>query len=244
MNADEVIRLKQGGSLLLYRPPEPAKGVVLICPGGGYKWLSPREGEPVARRFNTGGWAAAVLMYTCCVSEPVGKLPLMQAGEAAARLRELFPGRTLAVCGFSAGGHLAASLGVHWKEEGLSRPDGLILCYPVITAGKYRHRESLASLEGDRRPDYWSLEDYVSDETPPSFIWHTVTDPVVPVYNSILFAEQLAAHHVPVEMHLYPKGTHGLSLATPEVEETEKERFADPHVAGWFNLCLQWLNAL
>ena len=138
----------------------------------------------------------------------------------------------------------AAALGVHWKEEGLLRPDGLILCYPVITAGKYAHADSIRHLAGDSEMDYWSLEKHVTQDTPPTFIWHTVTDETVPMQNSILFTESLAEKGVPVELHLYPNGKHGLSLATKEVEECEKGRFADAHVADWFRLCLNWMERL
>ena len=129
MQANEVLRLESGGVLSLYVPPKTVRGVVLICPGGGYQWVAPREGEPVARAFNKGGWAAAVLEYTCYQGKPLGKLPLKQAGEAMHVLRQRFADMPALTCGFSAGGHLAAALGVHWKEEGLPRPDGLILCY-------------------------------------------------------------------------------------------------------------------
>ena len=79
---------------------------------------------------------------------------------------------------------------------------------------------------------------------PPAFIWHTVADPEVPVQNSLLLAEAYCAAGAPYEMHLYPVGVHGLSLATPEVEEPAKRRFADPHIASWFGLCLEWLAGL
>lgn len=167
----------------------------------------------VARAFNAGGWAAAVLEYTCYQGKPLGKLPLKQAGEAMHVLRQRFADMPALACGFSAGGHLAAALGVHWKEEGLPRPDGLILCYPVITAGKYAHADSIRHLAGDSEMDYWSLEKHVTQDTPPTFIWHTVTDETVPMQNSILFTESLAEKGVPVELHLYPNGKHGLSLA-------------------------------
>ena len=244
MQANEVLRLESGGVLSLYVPPKKVRGVVLICPGGGYQWVAPREGEPVARAFNAGGWAAAVLEYTCYQGKPLGKLPLKQAGEAMHVLRQRFADMPALTCGFSAGGHLAAALGVHWKEEGLPRPDGLILCYPVITAGKYAHADSIRHLAGDSEMDYWSLEKHVTQDTPPTFIWHTVTDETVPMQNSILFTESLAEKGVPVELHLYPNGKHGLSLATKEVEECEKGRFADAHVADWFRLCLNWMERL
>lgn len=145
----ETMTLQHDGELSIYLPQQASKGVVLICPGGGYSWLSPREGEPVARRFVEAGWTAAVLTYACYAGQPLGDLPLRQAGEALAVLGARFAGQRIVVCGFSAGGHLAASLGVHWRDAGLPRPDGMILCYPVITAGKYAHQGSIANLAGE-----------------------------------------------------------------------------------------------
>ncbi|MGN0972822.1 MAG: alpha/beta hydrolase [Aristaeellaceae bacterium] len=241
------VSLAGGGKLWLAAPPAQSKGVVLICPGGGYQWLSPREAAPVARAFTAGGWASAVLEYTVRADDRaplLGKTPLLQLGEAAALLRARYPGLPLAVCGFSAGGHLAASLGVHWKELDLPRPDALVLSYPVITAGRFAHRGSFANLASEEDWAWYSLENQAGPHTPPTFCWHTMTDPEVPVENSLLFANALHQAGVPCELHLYPRGVHGLSLATPEVEEPEKNRLADAHIAGWLALCLDWLNIL
>ena len=221
--------------------------MILICPGGGYQWLSPREAQPVARAFAAAGWAAAVVYYTVREKPgqpPLGTLPVHQLGEALQTMQQRFPALSALVCGFSAGGHLAASLGVHWRELGLPRPDGMILGYPVITAGKYAHRGSIQNLAGSDDPGWYSLETQVTADTPPAFFWHTVTDPEVPVQNSLLLAGALSAAGVRYEMHLYPRGVHGLSLATPEVDEPEKHRVADPHIAGWFGQCLEWLDRL
>jgi acetyl esterase/lipase len=229
---------------------------VIICPGGGYRFVSPREAEPVADRFKEKGWEPFILRYS--VGERLGAGPLK---EAAALLQQVRSerGGFVALCGFSAGAHLAASLGVHWNNTRLFpdtadrhtlRPDALVLAYPVISGGKYAHRESFDRLtlgteyEGE---DFFSLEEYAGAETPPSFLWHTVTDEAVPVQNSILFAEALIAANVPVELHLYPQGPHGLSLATEDVAEYQSgkpPRAPDAHVAGWFNLCIEWLENL
>lgn len=244
---EHAFSLTGGGLLRLAPPPDTVRGVVLICPGGAYRWLSPREAAPVARAFTADGWQAAVLHYTVrCdpTQQPLGTLPLRQLGQAVEMLRTRFPGLPLVVCGFSAGGHLAASLGVHGPELNLPRPDGLILGYPVITAGPYTHRESLENLAGPGPWDWYSLERHVTRAMPPVFLWHTVTDPEVPVENSLLLAEALSRAGVRYEMHLYPRGVHGLSLATPEVEEPEKQRLADAHIAGWFGQCLDWLSDL
>lgn len=239
---------------------ECIKGNVIICPGGAYRWHSPREALPVAKAFAAQGWKPWILYYTVSVhGETLGTAPLCQAAGAVRRVRAASPGRPVILCGFSAGGHVAASLGVHWNDECLFagedrsviRPDGLILGYPVITAGKYAHRESMEMLAGPdpaaaegnlAGPGYYGLEAHVDEQTPPAFIWHTAGDSTVAVQNSLCFAESLAAKGVPFEMHIYPYGEHGLSLATMEVEEPEKHRYADAHVAGWFEQCVQWLD--
>lgn len=208
----------------------------------------PREADPVAATFARGGWVPAVLLYSIQpdpAADPLSTRPLHQLGQAVRLLRAGRPG-PVAVCGLSAGGHLAASLGVHWQALDLPRPDALILGYPVITSGPYTHAATLENLAGtdtDLR-DFFSLERHAGAQVPPTFLWHTVTDPNVPVQNSLLLAEALSAAGVRYEMYLYPRGVHGLSLATPEVDELEKNRLADPHIAGWFGLCLAWLAAL
>ena len=265
MNAEYTLR--HGGRLWFGKQHKAPKGTVIICPGGGYGWLSPREAEPVADAFWENGWAAAVLYYS--VGQELGTLPLKQLGEAVAVVREREKtgqeeiereatgqdkierektgqedSRPVIICGFSAGGHLAASLGVYWKTMGLPCPDGLILCYPVISAGAYGHQASIRRLAGDGDSDFYSLEHHVNAHMPPVFLWHTRTDPEVPVQNSLLLAEAMAKAGVEFELLVYPRGAHGLSLATPQVEEPEKGRFADPHIAGWFRNCLDWLDTL
>ena len=231
------------------------KGSVVICPGGGYQWLSPREGEPVARAFAALGWKPWILYYSVAGPEEVlGTEPVKQAAEAVEIVRRWEPEKPVFLCGFSAGGHVAASLGVLWNEPGVFgdkkpeniRPDGLILGYPVISAGEWAHRGSFEMLAGKEpeKQQFFSLENHVDLETPPVFLWHTAEDSLVPVENSLIFAKQLSKYKIPFEFHVYPFGEHGLSLATEEVEEAEKKRFADAHVAGWMKLCGEWMDEM
>ena len=225
-----------------------SKAIIVICPGGAYQWLSPREAEPVARAFEAMGHETSILRYTVRSAEdapPLGLEPVRQLSERVARLRRESEGAPVFVCGFSAGGHLAATLGVHWKTLGLSRPDGLILCYPVITAEENLcNAESIRSIapEGDR--EFYSLEKHVSPDTPPAFLWHTAADNSVPVENSLMFATAMKRSGVPFELHVYPFGEHGLSLATDEVAQFDKGRLPDPHVAGWVRECGDWLEQM
>jgi len=231
---------------------------VLVLPGGGYAFTSPREAEPIALQFNEAGYHAFVLDYS--VAPAKHPQPLLDASRAMCIIREnaeewgIYPDK-IAVCGFSAGGHLAASLGVHWDKKylgnvegieiGKNRPDALILCYPVITSGRYAHRGSFKNLLGEN-PDSdllyeMSLEHHVSEKTPPAFIWHTFADAGVPVENSLLFAQALREKNIPFELHIYPEGVHGLSLATEETANGRSD-LVSPHVAGWIKLCKEWLR--
>lgn len=231
----------------------PWKGQVIICPGGGYQWLSPREGEPVARAFASLGWKPWILYYRVAAEgEILGTAPVRQAAEAVGLVRGKEQELPVFLCGFSAGGHVAASLGVLWNKPGIFdgadpgriRPDGLILGYPVITAGKWAHRKSMERLAGKDQKAWqrFSLENQIDRETPPVFLWHTAADSTVPVENSLVFAQKLSEYKVPFELHIYPFGVHGLSLAVKEVEEPEKGRLADAHVAGWMRECGEWME--
>lgn len=233
---------------------------VLVLPGGGYSYTSAREAEPIALRFIDAGYHTFVLDYS--VAPAKHPQPLLDASRAMCIIRNhaeewgICPDK-IAVCGFSAGGHLAASLGVHWDKEylehtdgieiGKNRPDALILCYPVITSGEFAHRGSFISLLGENPGSdllyEMSLEHHVSEKTPPAFLWHTFSDGAVPVENSLLFAQALREKNIPFELHIYPEGPHGLSLAT---EETAVKRAShiSPHIAGWTKLCTDWLKQL
>jgi dipeptidyl aminopeptidase/acylaminoacyl peptidase len=117
----------------------------------------------------------------------------------------------------------------------------MILAYPVISSGKYCNKLSFLMLLGDKADDEKarrsvSLELQVDDNTSPTFIWHTRNDPGVPVENSLLFASALAEHGIPFEMHIYPEGPHGMSLATDVVGSP------DPYVATWFSSAVRWIK--
>ena len=194
------------------------------------------------------GYETSILRYTVQAegdTEPLGLGPVRELSERVAQLRNTADGAPVFVCGFSAGGHLAATLGVHWKTLGLSRPDGLILCYPVITAEEgLCNAPSIQSVAGENQRDFFSLEKHVSADTPPTFLWHTAEDHSVPVENSLMFATALRRCGVPFEIHVYPFGEHGLSLATDEVTEYEKGRLPDAHVAGWIRECGDWIETV
>ena len=242
--------------------PRPA---VIVCPGGGYTDHSWRESEPVAKKFLGAEMNAFILHY------PVGEhardyAPLISAALAVKYVREhaeehgTDPHKII-ILGFSSGGHLAGSAGVMWNhpavrqalgvesgkaEEGCGRPDGMILCYPVITSGAYAHRGSFRRLTGKEAPTAeeaaaFSLELLADATTPPAFLWHTFEDTCVPVENSLMYGLALKEKGINFELHIYPKLDHGLALATKETW-WGAEHLDNPHVATWFNDSLEFLK--
>lgn len=234
------------------------RGAVLICPGGGYSFTSDREAEPIAMKFVAEGFNAFVLDYS--VTPKKHPQPLLDLARAMTIIHEnaeqwLIDENNITVCGFSAGGHLAASLGVFWNKSSLWEVDGinnkfvkpnkLILAYPVITSkNEYKHGDSIKNLVGANATEAQikevSLEDQVGEHTPSTFLWHTCGDLNVSLENSLLFANALRKYKIPFEMHIYPEGGHGLSLANEET--TVEGNPLRPHVATWLPLVIQWLK--
>lgn len=234
------------------------RGAVLICPGGGYAYISDKEAEPIAMQFNANGYHAFVLNYS--VAPRRHPQPIMDCSRAMCLIRSnaeewKIDNFKIAICGFSAGAHLAASLGVHWNKPfldvegisiGINRPDALILAYPAISMKNYCNIASRDNLLG-KNPDItlveeMSLETQVSRNTPPSFIWHTGDDMEVPVENSLMFANALRKGKIPFELHIYTRGPHGLSLSNKETGAANNGSF--PHIAGWVKLSLEWLEEI
>lgn len=226
---------------------------VLVCPGGGYSFCSPREAEPIAMQYNAAGFHAFVLNYSV---EPHGyPMALQEVSNAVQLIRKnaeewFVESGHIAVIGFSAGGHLAGSLGMFWNQEPVktadlsNRPNAVILSYPVISTGEQGHRDSFKRLCGDNIElmAKMSLENQVTRDTPPMFIWHTVTDPVVPVENSLMLASALRKGNIPFELHLYQEGCHGLSTATPDVGVDGSG--VSRNAQGWMELSVNWLRDL
>lgn len=231
--------------------------LVLICPGGGYAMTSNREAEPIALQFNSMGYQAAVLRYSCAPA--VYPTALCEVAQSVKLIREHaedwnVDAEKIIVMGFSAGGHLAASYGVFWSElwltekmqcdKQLLKPNGLVLCYPVISSKEeIAHQDSIKNLLGESYPEMKeqvSLEDKVGKHTPKTFLWHTFTDPVVPFWNSFRFAEALGKAGVPMEYHLYPQGGHGLSLAN-EQTANEEGKGVEKVCQSWVPLLRSWM---
>ena len=232
--------------------------LVLICPGGGYNHLSDRESEPLAVRFLAMGYHVAVLRYS--VSPAVYPTQLLELAQAMKLVHDYADEWNVIedkifVLGCSAGGHLAASLGVNWNKEWLSeasgvkkewlKPAGMILCYPVITSGEFAHRGSFEKLmmgqESEDLLETLSLEKHVTEETPEAFVWHTASDATVPVENSLLLVSALHQHGVSVEFHMYPVGIHGLSTAD-RFSQNSDGRGIQEECQSWLPLVETWLN--
>lgn len=230
---------------------------VLILPGGGYEMTSDREADPIALRMLAYGYQAFVLRYSVLPSRyPVS---LLETAEAMHLIRghsdewHINP-NAVVIAGFSAGGHLAATIGTSGSDDillkyGYSenevRPDGMMLAYPVITSGKYAHRGSFNSLLGEQANNSdilrrVSLEYHVTADTPPTFIWHTATDADVPVQNTMMFIDALLSQHIPVEAHIFPSGEHGLSLADRETMRPDGSGVVDG-VSQWIDLFKNWM---
>ena len=222
-----------------YLHPVGKRPAIIVVPGGGYSVVAPTEGERVAKKFYNLGYQVFVLAYTTNSMElkPLIWQPAEDLARALLMVRrnaETFgvKDNQITVCGFSAGGHLSGTLGVHYGRPELQkllekgepaemiRPDALLLCYPVITAGEYCHRSSFARLLGenatDRQVKLFGLESHVNTFSPPTFLWHTMTDEEVSCENSILFAKECKDNKVTCELHLFPVGPHGMSTADEE----------------------------
>jgi acetyl esterase/lipase len=234
--------------------PDPAKAngcAVVVCPGGGYSGLAmDYEGKDVAKWLSDHGIAAFVLKYRV---SPYGQPCPMLDGQRAIRTVRLnakawgIDWKRIGILGFSAGGHVASTVGTHWDKyipgsedpvNGQScRPDFMVLVYPVITMkDKITHAASRKILLGEHPTqkliDLYSNELQVKDDTPPAFIVHSVPDDVVPVKNSELFADALKAHKVAYSFMELPTGYHGFGMGK-----------GDPKLTIWTDECLRWLDA-
>lgn len=232
-------------TLEVYLPsPSNSRNIgVMICPGGGYGILAyDKEGTDIAKFLNGYGIAAFVLKYRLpedASNEVPNISPLMDAKRGMEIIRENavewnIRKDKIGVMGFSAGGHLASTLGTHFEAK--NRPDFMSLIYPVVTMkNDYTHNGSRVNLLGHKPSEelveLYSNELQVTTETPPSFIVHSMDDGAVPVENSLQFAKALKEAKVPLDMHIYPEGGHGYAMA-----------FGFDRLNQWPQLMIEWIK--
>lgn len=238
-------------------PYNEQRKAMLIIPGGGYEFVSDREGEPIAYEFLANGYNCFVLRYS--VKENCYfPTPLIEASLAMKFIKDHsdeFHIRKddVSVIGFSAGGHMAALLGTMWHtdyvysnidmEYGYNKPKAMILAYPVILGCGETHKGTINTILKDKVNDpecqkLVSLDEQVSEKTVPAYIWHTFTDTTVPVVNSIKLSESLAKYKIPFELHIFPNGGHGMSSCKEQVR-TEHE-----YNKRWVSEAIHFLNKL
>ena len=240
-------------TLTIYEAPNEKRtsAAVVICPGGGYSILAAgHEGADVAKAFNNAGITAFVVRYRLPKDECMTNksfVPLMDAQQALYIARKNakqygIDSNKIGIMGFSAGGHLASTVGTHFNQpvrkelDGVNlRPDFMLLIYPVISFNdSIGHRGSRDNLIG-KNPDknlvhLFSNEEQVTAQTPPTFLVHASDDDGVNPENSIRFYEALLKNKVPAEMHLYEHGSHGFGLYNKTTEE------------NWFQTCINWMK--
>ncbi len=235
---------------------EQSQPGLLILPGGGYSSVSPREGEPVALNFLNKGYRVFVLKYSVkphpfptAIREVAAAIEFIHANAAQWDVDD----QRIAIMGFSAGGHLAGHYSNCYDCQEVravfpdSKPvNAAILCYPVITCDpSHRHSGSFINLSGHLEPtpediQKFSLNNLVSDKTPPTFLWHTRTDDTVPVMNTLLYAQALAQQGTPFAVHIYPFGDHGLSTADKLTCRSLSSQVAIVH--DWMDEASAWLS--
>lgn len=282
--------------------PDRKRPAVLVCPGGGYKYTSDREAEPIALSFAAMGYHAFILRYSVNM-EAVMPAPIKDIAKTMAYIKDhadewYLDSRNVFVAGFSAGGHLAASLGVFWNDVTMLpeyednreriRPAGMILGYPVIDLKSSTKRLDIG-IEGypeyddidfnqkhpaikpedmfirennrtyidfeiamnaymfggyasDEQIYQYSLENHVSSDTPPAFIWHGGDDGLIYPRNSIMFAEALRAKNIPCELHIFGTGGHGLGLANDVTSNNPWE--GNEQAAQWLGMAGLWIKSI
>lgn len=248
---------------------------VIICPGGAYIWTSHREDEYIALKFLSEGFNVIVLHYeqegreafSVPNDEDLPKNPVSVFPNPlislAILVKEVRDNRDnwnvdlnhIVVCGFSAGGNLAALLGTNWDKDWLTskigvsseeiKPTHLMLGYPVLDfTPRESYRRMLYAILGkfeffEEEIDKISPVKNVSENTPKTFIWHTMDDTVVPAMDSIRFASELQKFDINYELHIFNKGGHGLALANSL--QASNKGLTNVNVSKWFELFIEWL---
>ncbi len=240
------------------------RDAIIVVPGGAYGSIcSDREGEPIAHAFMPYGYNAFVLHYSVGRKSNFPK-QLIELSVAMKYIKDnaeefnLNP-KNIIVAGFSAGGHLAASLGILWHipeiydnvdmEYGYNKPKGVILGYPVISTDKeIAHMASFYNLGGtenlsNEQIKQYSLDLHIDDKTVPMFIMHTSNDEIVNVKNSLALAGALKDNSILFELHIFPDAPHGVALGN-RITDINKEKYNNPHISEWVRIASEWADSL
>lgn len=247
---------------------------IVICPGGAYIGHTEKEAEPVALRFVSAGYHAFVLRYSIGAGVAKFPAPFRDAAKAIMMIREnaekwCVNPTQISICGFSTGGHVAATLAASWQDEYLAealqaepalfKPNALILAYPLLDMNLFKRKNSGKSPQmdtllemifiatyGTLNPskflmEEWACKNRITSHMPPTFLWTTGEDALVDVEENLEFIKVLAAHSIPFEFHIFEKGEHGLSLADQTVGYTELAMKGHVNAHKWVDLALCWL---
>ena len=234
--------------LYLVEKSDNPRPIVIIAPGGGYTKLVDSDQDRIALQYNAAGFHAAVLNYSVEPHHfPEPQQDLMSAirlvREHAWEWGIMESG--IAICGFSAGGHLCASVSTLWHKLGdeKCRPDAVILCYAILTSRLNHCRMFLKDHVGydeEERLKLVSCDEQVSKYTPPTFLYNTFEDKLTNVENVLYYAENLKKHEIPFEMHIFSKGQHGESWCDSTIWATPMRR----RDYNYIRISIEWMREL
>lgn len=232
--------------------------LAIICPGGAFKFLTDREAQPIAFKFNALGMHALVLDYQLIDDEhTVYPLALQELATTLNWLKTQSDVHNIdlskvVLVGFSAGSHVVANFNSImldpeqrtkvFADDLLVEPVANVLCYPVIdmTIGWPKEEDWAMKIAPDIY--YWQAQEHLTEHGKPTFIWQTVTDATVPVMNSIIYAQKMDMLNIPYEMHLFGSGAHGLSLGTYVTQNPGNADNLNEYDTKWWELCVNWLK--
>ena len=259
----EKIQLDEEAYLEVFaaeRVGDYVRKAILVIPGGGYACVCDnREGEPIALAFMPYGYNAFVLHYSVGGKRPF-PTQLIQASKAMKHIRDnaekynIDPDKVF-VTGFSAGGHLAGSLGTMWHKQevydavkmpyGYNKPTGMMLVYPVVTGlHDWAPHESFQNLLGTKEPsleqlEETSLEKNVDEKSCPLYLVHTSNDQIVNIRNAMVLGEAYTDAGLTFEMHVYPDAPHGVALGNA-ITKCGCEKYENPCIAQWVKNAVMW----